>query len=183
MRLASRAWAILVIMLVASCSSAGIPQEIREEARFHRETPEETPEIYRETGAISGTVVDAIVREYRLSIDIVGFGETPGDGGIGVKTLPRISEEGKPLAFANVLLLGTGVGTFTKDDGTFTIGDVPVGTYDVKVMMFRYASQTRKGVVVKSGQTTELNFELYPSLDMRTPLVRTERKSIDPIHD
>jgi outer membrane receptor protein involved in Fe transport len=65
----------------------------------------------------------------------------------------------KPLAFANVVLLGTTLGNMTDSDGKYTIQNVPVGTYNVKVSFLGYEPQERQ-VEVNAGQTVNLNFTL-----------------------
>ena len=75
--------------------------------------------------------------------------------------------DGKPLAFANVLVLGTGMGTFVKENGGFAIEGVPVGTYSVRVMMMGYAGQTMENIVVRPNQTTELSFKLETTVVVR----------------
>jgi len=39
----------------------------------------------------------------------------------------RATQEGGPAAFANVVVLGTRIGTMTRDDGSFRLDGVPVG--------------------------------------------------------
>ncbi|RLG68554.1 MAG: hypothetical protein DRO11_08910, partial [Methanobacteriota archaeon] len=89
--------------------------------------------------------------------------------------------DGKPLAYANVLILGTGMGTFVKENGRFAIEGVPPGTYTVKVMMMGYAAQTKENVVVRPNETTELRFELKETVVMEVPVVEVkgERPAVD----
>jgi outer membrane receptor protein involved in Fe transport len=94
------------------------------------------------------------------------------------------SNDGKPLAYANVLVLGTGLGTFVRENGRFAIEAVPVGTYSVKVMMMGYGAQMVENVVVRPNETTELSFQLETTVVMQVkpvdvtaerPLVDTEK--------
>jgi outer membrane receptor protein involved in Fe transport len=89
--------------------------------------------------------------------------------------------DGKPLAFANVLIIGTGMGTFVKDNGGFAMESVPVGTYTVRVMMMGFGAQTKENVVVRPNQTTELQFELSETVVMEVPevVVEAERPMVE----
>ena len=91
------------------------------------------------------------------------------------------AKDGKPLAFANVLVLGTGMGTFVKDNGRFSLETVPAGTYTVKVMMMGFAAQTQENVVVTANQTTELSFELAMTVVMQVPevVIEAEKPMVD----
>ncbi len=65
----------------------------------------------------------------------------------------------RPLAGAQVLIAGTGLGTLTNNAGRFMLVNVPAGTATVRVQMlgFGTAEQT---VTVVSGETITVNFEL-----------------------
>lgn len=91
------------------------------------------------------------------------------------------ADDGKPLAFANVVIVGTGMGTFVKENGRFAIENVPPGTYAVKVMMMGYTPQTKENVVVRPNETTELRFELKETVVMEVPVVevQAERPMVD----
>jgi outer membrane receptor protein involved in Fe transport len=91
------------------------------------------------------------------------------------------AKDGKPLAFANVLVLGTGLGTFVKDNGGFAIENVPAGTYTVKVMMMGYAARSQENVVVRPNQTTEVKFQLAQTVVMEVPevVVQAEKPMVD----
>ncbi len=68
--------------------------------------------------------------------------------------------QGKPLAYANVVLVGTQWGAFSGTDGTFKVPYIPVGTYTVKVMLIGYEDQTVENVKVERGQATAVNFKI-----------------------
>lgn len=68
--------------------------------------------------------------------------------------------EGKPLAYANVVILGTAWGQMSNDAGVYTIKNVPVGNYSVKVMLIGYEDKTAADVRVDKGQTTNLDFSI-----------------------
>jgi len=63
------------------------------------------------------------------------------------------------LADVSVVVEGTGRGTVTRDDGTFTIAGVPAGTHTVRVRRIGYGTQTAT-VVVASGSTASVSFTL-----------------------
>jgi outer membrane receptor protein involved in Fe transport len=91
------------------------------------------------------------------------------------------AEDGKPLAFANVIVMGTGLGTFTKQNGRFTIDAVPAGTYSLQVMMMGYAAQTKENVVVNPDFTTDVDFSLKVTVvvELEEVQVTAERKMVD----
>jgi outer membrane receptor for ferrienterochelin and colicin len=68
--------------------------------------------------------------------------------------------DGKPLPYANVVILGTAWGAMSNDTGTFTIKNVPVGTYSVKVMIIGYEDQTLGDVRVDQGAAATVNFKV-----------------------
>ncbi len=78
------------------------------------------------------------------------------------------SKDGKPLAFANVILVGTSMGAMSLNDGRFTITSVPVGTYTVKAMMMGYKAVEKKGVKVTPGGTATVDFKLEQTIVAKT---------------
>lgn len=64
------------------------------------------------------------------------------------------------LPGVNVVILETELGAATEANGTFVIGDVPVGTYSVEASMIGYRTQVKTTVSVEPGRSTELFFEL-----------------------
>ena len=88
---------------------------------------------------------------------------------------------GEPLAFANVIIVGTTMGAMTLNDGTFSITAVPVGTYTVRAMMMGYSAQDRVGVRVDAGVPTEVNFQLEETIVGKTQeiVVEAEIPQID----
>jgi len=65
-----------------------------------------------------------------------------------------------PLPYANVVVLGTMLGGITADDGTYTIDNVPPGTYTVQATYIGFATVSKAGVVVQSGQRVTVDFKL-----------------------
>ncbi len=69
-------------------------------------------------------------------------------------------DEGKPEGFTTVLVLGTPLGGMTDSDGKFTIKNVPVGTYSIKVLKMGFGEQEKSGVQVAANETTQIQFTL-----------------------
>jgi hypothetical protein len=86
------------------------------------------------------------------------------------------SKSGEPLAFANVVIVGTNplLGAMTLNDGTFTVTGVPVGTYTVKAMMMGYTAVEKTGVAVNAGLSTEVAFQLVEAVVGRTQEILVE---------
>jgi len=86
-----------------------------------------------------------------------------------------------PLAYANVVIVGTRTGSMTLTDGTYRIVGVPAGTYTLKAMMMGYKTEVRKGIKVEKGTEVEVNFELMQTIVGRTQeiLVEGELPQID----
>ncbi len=83
--------------------------------------------------------------------------------GAGVGTIAGTvtdKETGKPLTPAEVLVAGTSWGAMTVEDGTFTINNLPPGTYQLDVKMMGFELESVQGVVVSAGQTARKDFEL-----------------------
>jgi outer membrane receptor protein involved in Fe transport len=95
------------------------------------------------------------------------------------------AKTGEPLPFANVVVVGTGLGAMTQDDGSFFIPGVPAGPQEIKVSYIGYVTATQ-GVVVFPDQTVEVTFRLEPTVAKREekvevhaerPLVEVEKAS------
>lgn len=69
------------------------------------------------------------------------------------------AQTGEGIPNANVLLLDTAFGVATSIDGSFTIPNVPAGTYTVRATHVAYASQSQE-VTVAAGQSMTVNFAL-----------------------
>ena len=92
----------------------------------------------------------------------------PVDLSLGGTVSGRISDaqNGEPLAGATVSLLRDGkviAQTETLSDGQFNFGEVPVGTFIVKVFMPGFLRTTKEAVVVSAEETT-INMSLSPLL-------------------
>ena len=87
----------------------------------------------------------------------VASAQSSGTGSISGKV---VDSDGKPLPYANILILGTAWGGMSTDTGTFTIKNVPVGNYSVKAMHMGYEDKLVSDVRVDRGETTTINFEV-----------------------
>ncbi|MFQ5707592.1 MAG: TonB-dependent receptor [bacterium] len=67
----------------------------------------------------------------------------------------------EPLSNANVILIGTGLGTSSQRDGRFSISNVPAGNYEIRVAFIGYEIENRS-ISVKDGETLTLSFALEP---------------------
>ncbi|NIR35665.1 MAG: TonB-dependent receptor plug domain-containing protein, partial [Gammaproteobacteria bacterium] len=68
----------------------------------------------------------------------------------------------RPLAGAQILVVGTGLGTISSGEGRYLVQQVPAGSHQVRVQLIGYASEER-AVEVVAGETATLNFELGQS--------------------
>ncbi|HEY8485096.1 MAG TPA: SusC/RagA family TonB-linked outer membrane protein, partial [Longimicrobiales bacterium] len=69
------------------------------------------------------------------------------------------SDQGQPLSGANVVVVGTQIGTLTGQDGRYVIPGVPAGTHQVQASLIGYGSATVT-VTVTPGGTATANFQL-----------------------
>ena len=78
----------------------------------------------------------------------------------GVITAEATNE---PLANVTVTIVGTSSTATTNDAGYFVMTNIPPGSYDVKVELTGYGTETVEGAKVLAGLTTTLNFALKTS--------------------
>lgn len=69
-------------------------------------------------------------------------------------------ESGEPLMDVNVVIPALQKGAVTDWDGSYTLQNIPAGTYRVFLKVIGYKSDTLQGVRVAPGQRTELNHNL-----------------------
>ena len=83
-------------------------------------------------------------------------------GGVTGKVSGKISDQstGEPLIGANVMLLGSSLGSATDVSGMYHILNVPPGFYDLKVNMIGYGDKTVTGVRVEIDLTAVIDLDL-----------------------
>jgi hypothetical protein len=69
------------------------------------------------------------------------------------------SNDGRPLQYANVVVVGTTLGAMTSSDGSFRISNVPVGSFLLKIMMIGYESSESQ-ITVRPNETTHCEFKM-----------------------
>jgi hypothetical protein len=67
---------------------------------------------------------------------------------------------GKPLPFANIVILDTQFGAVSAEDGEYIIVGIPPGVYSVRASLIGYTGVVRKDVRVVADQAARANFEL-----------------------
>lgn len=80
--------------------------------------------------------------------------------GTGVISGKVTDQDGKPVAYANIVLVGTTWGASTGDDGTYQVPKLSPATYTVLVTSQGFEKQSVENVVIGSGQTQTVNFKL-----------------------
>ncbi|MBI2428328.1 MAG: TonB-dependent receptor [Ignavibacteriales bacterium] len=70
----------------------------------------------------------------------------------------------EPIAGATVLLQGTAIGTATDVDGNFSIDNVTIGTYNVRVSALGFEPKIKTDVVVAVGRQMRMTIELTESI-------------------
>lgn len=70
-----------------------------------------------------------------------------------------MARDGSPLIFANVVLLGTRLGSMTDSTGTFVIKGLPTGKYTLKVSYLGYEPEERR-LAVADGATKTQDFAM-----------------------
>lgn len=71
----------------------------------------------------------------------------------------KVSSEGLPVEFANVILKNTQIGAVADENGNYRIKNVLVGSYDVMATSIGYL-KTAQSITLKSGETVTLNFDM-----------------------
>lgn len=71
----------------------------------------------------------------------------------------KITSNGNPLSFTNIILLDTGIGTSSDEDGNYEIRNIRAGEYQIRFSAVGYETKTLS-INVERNKTVELNIEL-----------------------
>ncbi|MGE5802184.1 MAG: YfbK domain-containing protein, partial [Gemmatimonadota bacterium] len=75
----------------------------------------------------------------------------------------RDAISGSPVVGANVVVVGTSLGTITNDSGYYVIRQIPTGTHQLTARFIGYAPVTVSGVRVTANAVVTQDFKLQPS--------------------
>lgn len=73
-------------------------------------------------------------------------------------------EDGKPIEFAAIMIIGEQIGTETNANGVYTIINIPPGIYDVACMLSGYQQTKATNVKINLDLTTMQNFTLSKNI-------------------
>ncbi len=89
-----------------------------------------------------------------------------------------VDEKKEPVPGANVLIVGSTLGSAANLDGYYSILNIPPGTYDVQIRMVGYRALTVKGVQVSVDNTTKLDATLESEAITTEAIVVTAQKPV-----
>jgi len=90
------------------------------------------------------------------------------------------TKTGDPLPGANIMIIGTSLGTSSDLEGDYFIANLPTGLYSVKATMMGYGAVTFTNVQVRPNRTTEVNFNLEETvIEGEEIVVMAERPLIE----
>jgi TonB-linked SusC/RagA family outer membrane protein len=78
----------------------------------------------------------------------------------------------QPLADSRISIVGTSLVTMTNGEGAYTLRNVPVGTYEVRVLRVGYQEQ-KKSITLAAGQTANLDFTMSQAVVQLQEVVTT----------
>jgi hypothetical protein len=93
-----------------------------------------------------------------IFILIFFFHTSFGQGSI--QGIVKDKKSGETIVGANVRIKGTTLGAATNLDGSYTIHNIPAGTYEVVCSFISYKTIEIPGVKIESGANQVINFEL-----------------------
>jgi len=128
----------------------------------------------RATAAVGAVVVSLLV----IAL-LAGSAAAQGPTG---RIVGRVTDSGtgRPLAFANVTVLGTPYGNITNQLGEYAVDFVPVGTYVVQASYMGYNTKRSESVSVQADRSTQVDFALTEAvLEADEVVVTAERPMIE----
>ncbi len=124
-----------------------------------------------------------VVSKYLRLMGVVVAMAVPG--GLAAQATGTVSgtatdrETGAPLPTVQIYLEGTQFGGLSTATGTFTLSNVPPGTYTVIAQRIGYTETRQTGVSVSAGETTSLSLSLGPAVLALQGIVATGL--VDPV--
>lgn len=89
------------------------------------------------------------------------------------------ADSGRSLAYANVLLAGTGRGAMSQADGGYVISPVDPGDYEIVASFVGYET-ARQSIHLDEGTTLTITFRLKPSvMKAKEVTIRADRPLVD----
>lgn len=107
-----------------------------------------------------------------IMILLVGLGASAQTGSVSGTVL---SDQARPVEFANVGITGTSLGSATDQDGKFLIDNVPAGNHTLVVSSVGYGKIIRS-VTIFAGQATSVDIRLVESIEQLQAVEITGRK-------
>ena len=77
-----------------------------------------------------------------------------------------VSNEGNPLAYANILVVNTNKGSVADVNGEFTIKDLTAGEYTLEASFTGYTTLKRKITIIDQDVTVNFNLEEASCFDV-----------------
>lgn len=91
-----------------------------------------------------------------------------------------LDEKKKPVEAATVTVPAARLGAVTDAEGRYSIQNVPVGTFDVKIALLGYRPVTITGLVVTADNSSRADAVLVESaIEMKEVVVKAERPVVD----
>ena len=92
-----------------------------------------------------------------------------------------ISGTGQPLAYTNIVVVGTQYGAMSRADGEYIIIGIPPGVYSLRATYVGYTTVVRKDVEVRANQATRAVFEMQESVvgSIGEIIVRSTRPMVE----
>jgi len=87
-----------------------------------------------------------------------------------IQGVVKDEETNDPIAFADVVILNTEMGSATDDNGNFFILNVPPGKYALEVSYIGFQTKRIENIIVEVDRTTRLNITLKPSAIEISPI-------------
>src|SRR5262245_60385518 len=86
----------------------------------------------------------------------------------------------QPLMGVNIAIPAARLGGLSNEDGSYSVLNIPAGTYDVRVTLLGYQPVVNTGVVISADNTTTLDVTLKVApVQMQEVVVKAERPVVD----